>query len=594
MYSSGVEYSRSTRVARASGQMAEAAARAGRAAYASNPVRDAARVSGQAQPARAAGIAQELAKLQEIGLFENASAVKGDLPEGIEEQEPDAILTIFIENEDAQPEQEPWNPHQGLRVSAVADLISAKGQNISLALYRAVAGQLDGLLLELGGASLPLGAGGELLAGLEDGSFRMLHLNQESLTRLLDNGLAKVEFPAAKAAPSRESAEQSDTAGRPSVHDAAARSESVPQTADPKDSAGAAIAREAVATAPAAKPAPAWEMRITVPSIRIKAGGAEEWAKMHTTKRSFDKLTETWLGETRLPEHPEARVKLAELRQNWIDGLRKDDPPAFRAWLELQNPEELETQLEEAERAEAARETGEAATPNPSKILLPRGYTKSEHLQWMSRDILSYIQVADQRGSDGFQWLKTVLALLLPTGAHTEAAALLQNMNPDTVKQWRKRDENGDLTKQVAEYLSILLGGKAAGFTSASAQTLDLPAEPWAYPEETEKDWLRRKIAYEVDSEWAGNLKLWLDQVDGWSLLRCQYYVNKSANEWSTGLMEGRPAHFRYWLASPLRHSADTGWFNCATGSFPIETLPEGFGEEDYQAWIRWDVLDYL
>ena len=97
-----------------------------------------------------------------------------------------------------------------------------------------------------------------------------------------------------------------------------------------------------------------------------------------------------------------------------------------------------------------------------------------------------------------------------------------------------------------------------------------------------------------MDSDWTANLKQWLIDVDGWRISRSQTYVNGKANVWSTDLMNGRPAQFRQWLSSPVRYAASTGWFNRATGSFPINTLPKGFTDADLRRWLRLDTLDYL
>ena len=209
----------------------------------------------------------------------------------------------------------------------------------------------------------------------------------------------------------------------------------------------------------------------------------------------------------------------------------------------------------------------------------------------MASDILSY---EAKTGLDsGIQWLLTQIArIMMPEEREKLVSQSGHSAAGEAILQSGEEDKS--LARRLPEIMAQLLSGSFRAATAEQARDMDLPPYPERGEDERERAWKRRQIAYEVDSDWTANLKQWLIDVDGWRISRSQNYVNGKANVWSTDLMNGRPAQFRQWLSSPVRYAASTGWFNRATGSFPINTLPEGFTDEDLHRWLLLDVLDYL
>ena len=519
--------------------------------------RDTAALSGRAQPA-AATPEQVLGRLVSMGVADSVSLPVEPPPEAVTaaaelEAEPPAQTGT----EGAEGEWRPYQPG----AQAAPQLVSPDG-SVRLSLYPSAEGG-GTVMAEVNGILLPLDGDGTLLAGLMDGSFRLLALNQDVLLQLLDAGMAALTLPepgqTAKAA-GKEGPVQTETMGEKAQSSVSSAS----VTGNGEDPAprelteGQFRALRALLVPSQSPP--------QLPSQ--KAGGAAEWLLERQAERSFQTMTQRWLRQTEDPWRPQSLPAWTAARMEWAGRLR-EDPALFRAWLGTE-ASGTASQLDSARSGTAAplrAGQGPEAAPAPA----PRPETE-----------------------DGSGALHSLLSAARTEGEEAGTMALWKNALLAENSAWRREPEDGVLARRLGEYVSQLLSGTARANTRAQAELLDLPQQPQRGEDELEKAWKRRQIAFEVDAAWTGNLREWLLHVDGWRIARCESYVNARANEWTTGLMKTQPAQFRQWLSSSVRYAASTGWFNGVTGSFPIRTLPEGFTEEDFRRWVRWDVLDYL
>ena len=580
------------------------------------PGRDTASVSGRGQSARALGAEQALARLLEMGVLESASRPVS--PGG--DPVPAAELTIQLDGDEAaaaaknpeaeagaeqSPAAEEWRPYQPPSAPAVMDAlrqsVSADGRSITMLLYGAADGSPDGLLLELGGISIPLNADGTLLAGFLDGTFRLLTLDQEMLMQLLTMGMASMALsmlpegaPGAdplpepfsgQPLPAEQDAPQAQAARQPSP-EASERTQFAPPAtieAPPSPVSQQALTEARAALSPEFHQAQAHasnggENR-PAPLPQMKPGGALEWASMRASEQSFRTAAENVLRREGDPWGPEALRALHQLRQefNQAAAAQRGDGGGESAVRSETLPAAGQTPGTETARAAVPGENAAART-NPDGQAVSVSAAPAD---------------ADAVQENALRFLRSVLSAAQPSDPET-AALLKSAFLSDDASLLLRKDDTGALTRRLSDYLAQLLGGQLSASTRQQAELLDLPREPQRREDELEKAWKRRQIAFEVDSAWTGNLKQWLLHVDGWRIPRCQDYINDRTDEWTTGLMKDQPARFRQWLSSPLRYAASTGWYNGATGSFPIETLPRGFTDEDFRRWVQWDVLDYL
>ena len=585
--------------------------------------RDTASVSGRGQSARVLGAEQALARLLQMGVLESASR---PVPPPGGDPVPVAELTVRLDGDEAaaaaetpeaEAEQsqaaEEWRPYQPPSAATVTDALRqsvfSDGRSITMLLYGATDGSLDDLLLELGGVSIPLNADGTLLAGFLDGTFRMLTLDQEMLMQLLTMGMASMALsmlpegtpggdpllelfgqplPPEQDAPETQSAQQQPSPAEPRP-DAPENARFAPPPAMAEKTPPSPVSRQALTEARAALSPEFHQAQAhasnggenrPAPLPQMKPGGALEWASMRATEQAFRTAAENILRREGDPWKPETLKELHQLRQefsnNTVTAQREGggDESAVRS-------ETLSTagQTQQAETARAAVPVDTAAArtnPGGQAVSVPAAPADADAVQ-----------------ENALRFLRSVVSAARPSDPET-AALLKSAFASDDISALLRKDDTGALTRRLSDYLAQLLAGRLIANTREQSEQLYLPQNPQQQEYELEKAWKRRRIAFEVDSAWTENLKQWLLHVDGWLVSRCQDYINDRTDEWTTGLMNGQPAQFRQWLSSPLRYAASTGWYNGATGSFPIETLPRGFTDEDFRRWVQWDVLDYL
>ena len=559
--------------------------------------RDVMELSGKSQPVKELTSAEQaFGKLHEMGLLENASR---PLPE--ETVPPDAehvaTLTVRLDGGEDQAAgeqiqtseetvgetEEEWQPYQPPSQAQTSPSVSEDGQSVTLYLFRT--GDGAELFFDLGGIFLPLNADGALLAGLLDGSFRMLTFDLDLLELLLGTGQATLDLllgaeldpPELPDAPANSA---STPTPAPASQIAAAPDEAADEVETSRGAQTAAPFRPSAAQTPPERPAAAEAPRPEGPlAVKTEAPPPEAkpekvgaWAAMRAVERSFQDMAQKWMADFPDRDSPEALVRWDALQREWVGELEQKNPAAFRAWLEVH----------------VGRSAPDSAL---RKALLPEGFTRADYESWMASDILSFETKTGVES--GVQWLLTqIVRLMLPeerekivsqSGYYAAGESILQSGEDDK-----------SLARRLPEIMAQLLSGSFRAATADQARDMDLPPYPERGEDERSRAWKRRQIAYEVDSDWTVNLKQWLLDVDGWRISRSRDYVNGKANVWSTDLMNGRPAQFRQWLSSPVRYAASTGWFNRATGSFPINTLPEGFTDDDLRRWLLRDVLDYL
>ena len=552
--------------------------------------RDVMELSGKSQSAREVTSAEQaLGKLHEMGILESASR-----PLSEEAVPPDAehmaTLTVRLDageeqaagaqteaaGETAAETEEEWQPYQPPSAVQNPPSVSEDGQSVTLYLFQTGDGRE--LFFNMNGIFLPLNADGALLAGLLDGSFRMLTLDMDMLELLLGTGQAVLDLllgeepdmadlPAASGGPA--SAAQPAAPGE--AADEAEANKTVQTGAPDRPGTSEIPAEKPAAEAPRPEGPPAVKTEVPPPDARAENVGT--WAAMRAVERSFQDMAQKWMTEFPDQSSPEALARWDELQRQWVSDLEQNDPPAFRAWLEVH----------------VGRDTSDGVF---EKALLPEGFTRADYENWMASDILSY---ESKSGLDsGVQWLLSqIVRIMLPEEREKIVSQSGYSAAGEVILH-SGEDENKSLARRLPEIMAQLLSGAFRASTAEQTRDMDLPPYPERGEDERERAWKRRRIAYEVDSDWTANLKQWLIDVDGWRISRGQNYVNGKANVWSTDLMNGRPAQFRQWLSSPVRYAASTGWFNRATGSFPINTLPEGFTDEDLHRWLLLDVLDYL
>ncbi|MBR1660554.1 MAG: hypothetical protein IJ705_09580 [Oscillospiraceae bacterium] len=502
----------------------------------SAPARDVVSLAGAARPDPATASAEQLlAQLHERGLVESASR---ELPPGeAPKDETSGSATISIEMEappDKAPKESEWRPYLPPSMAEPSSLLSGDGTRLLMTLYGMPEG--GGGLLDLGALALGLDPDGALLAQLLDGSFRLLSLNQGALDALFQSGEAKLE---AFTLPAE---------ARPNP---AAESEA--QTADP---------------------AP-WASRLSLPEMPESAepDSVLSWASARAAAKEFEGLTARWLAGTERPLSEESRAELQNLRREWVGTLEREDPVAFRAWLDV-------GARIWAEQGEADRDT------------TPENFTAADLARWTARSAADY--ASEGGGQKARSWLQETFPRLFPASEPERLAALVPQWSA-AAETPATRDESAALARWLADYAKFLTEGSARYDAPRDAAAQEWQrANPEREKNSLEDGWKRRRIGLAVDGEWSENLRDWLGHVDGWRVSRCRDYVNARAQDWTAALMAERPAGFRYWLASPVRHAASTGWFNGATGAFPIETLPHGFTEDDCRRWLRFDILDYL
>ena len=550
--------------------------------------RDVMELSGKSQPTREVTSAEQaLGKLHEMGFLESASRPLSE--EAVPpEAEHVATLTVRLDTgeeqaagaqtetaeETAAGTEEEWQPYQPPSAVQNPPSVSEDGQSVTLYLFQT--GDGKEFFFNMGGIFLPLNADGALLAGLLDGSFRMMTLNMDMLELLLGTGQAVLDLLLGT---ELDMVDLPDTPGG---------SSSAPQPAAPGEAADEAEANKSAQTdaparpeAPPEKPAaeaPRPEgplsVKTEVPPPDAKAENVGAWGAMRAVERSFQDMAQKWMADFPDRNSPEALSRWDAMQREWVSNLQQNDPAAFRAWLEVH--------------------LGEDASESAlSKALLPEGFTRADYDSWTASDILSY---EAKTGLDsGVQWLLTqIIRIMLPEERERIGIVSQSGYSAAGEAVVRSGEDEKSLARRLPEIMAQLLSGTFRASTADQTRDMDLPPYPERGEDERERAWKRRQIAYEVDSDWTANLKQWLIDVDGWRISRSQNYVNGKANVWSTDLMNGRPAQFRQWLSSPVRYAASTGWFNRATGSFPINTLPEGFTDEDLHRWLLLDVLDYL
>ena len=505
---------------------------------------DSVSVEGRTPPSAASASAEQLlGRLMEEGVVTGASRSipSPEIPGG---EYGSAALRLDLGDGEGAAEaqgelEEEWRPYLPPRAEQALSL-PTDGRSLLLTLYGMPEG--DGGLLDLGALSLPLNLDGMLLAQMLDGSYRLLGLGQEALSAMLQNGSARVE------------------------------SFTPPAAEQPRQSPGA--------EPEVPEPAP-WAERLSLPAApdAERPGGVAHWANAQAAARSFEDLTRRWLERSPDPMRPEAQTELRELRREWADTLRREDPAAFRA---LQSLEARPSVLRDG-TVDAPQQTEGGA---------------AEHKLSMPGDAHGVPEAAEEPGPTAQRWLRETFPRLLPREGGGGAE---QNAAPQRIGYYAfgaaapPKDEGNAMNRRLADYVQQLVSGRlrySAGDTPLPQRQQE--AETGAGGGELQGAWRRRQIGLEVDGDWAEQLRGWLDHVEGWRISRCRDYVNAHARAWAGALRDERPAGFRHWLCSPVRYAASTGWVNRATGSFPIETLPEGFTDEDFRRWMSFDVLDYL
>ena len=544
---------------------------------------DVASLSGRASAGAPVSAEEVLSRLHELGVVESAS--REVRPSAQERAGASAELELRLHaqapQDSARPAEtaaEEWRPYtrQASVAAPPATLLSSDG-NVRLSLFPGAEGadftKLESLLDALGS--------GTLLAGFADGSFRMLSLDMELLLELLDAGMASLTLPeGAKeeaAAPEAEEGRMAQTQAQPQEQ-TRTQTDTRAQTATiPAPFAGsgsfpphATLSRaEAAALAKALRPDTS-----ALPRALGEPGGALRWAETRSAALDAQRETAQWLRQT--PEPGKTPVPDAAAR-----AFATPDGGARMGGGTDAAGKSAETWGSGATAApESAVQTASTHQASPPAASAAAGAAGAE------------ASAGTEEGAVNF--LRAVLTAARHTPEEAQSAALLLQYAVDG--SWSKRDETGEMSRRLADLLAQLQSGKAQLNTRAHAETMELPDPPPDQQQEgeLEQSWKRRRIAYEVEHSWTGNLKNWLSHVDGWTLDEGQSYVNRQVNVWATDLMENQRPQFRQWLTSPLRYAASRGWFNGVTGSFPIETLPDGFTEEDFRRWVRWDVLDYL
>ena len=538
----GLETYRPVRPAASMG--AAPGAKAALTASAEPVLRDSADLTGAFHPAPDTATAEQLlGALHESGLVESASRAL-TLPEGAPDaaEHGSATVTVALEGSpeaagtEAGNETE-WRPYQP--PTEPEPTVTADGKSLVLTLYGMANG--DGSVLDLGALALPLDLDGALLAQLMDGTFRLLTLNQGMLDGLLQAGTLHVD---------------SFTPPPPE------------QTALPS---GGGRGIETVRPDPAP-----WAEQLTLPQLPVGEGqeALARWADMHAAAQRFETVTERWLAQTEEPLRAEARTQLQSMRREWAAELEREDPALFRAWLEVG----VKSYAEQGRLDDAA---------------VPLGFTAEDDTRWTAPERWEATPPSKDSGQN---WLRALFPRLFPPEGTEQRSVWTPHMAYLAAEAGQAaRGDDSILTRRIALYLQQLVSGHLRYSAEDSPALARREQEPEGDGGEARgRAWKRRQIGLEVDNSWTENLRGWLTHVDGWRVSRCQNYVNSKANDWTTELMNTQPAGFRHWLSSPLRHAASTGWFNRATGSFPINTLPEGFSDADFQRWLALDVLDYL